>query len=356
MKIPPAPKYPAEFYRSLPKVDLHRHLEGSLRFETLRELARSQGMDLPPTAELQSLVQVQEGEALTFENFLSKFSTLRLFYRSPGIITRITQEAIADAAKDNIRYLELRFTPVALSKAQGFSLSQVMDWVIAGAHQGEKDFGVTTRLIASMNRHESTTLGAQVSYLAAERQSDGIVGLDLAGNEVDFSAHPFIEIFHNAKHAGLHITIHAAEWTPGEHIIQAIQDLGAERIGHGVRVLESPEATQLARRRGIPFEVCITSNYQSGVVSSVAAHPLVQMLEAGLNVTINSDDPSISQISLSDEYRLACEVLDLPIEQLRSRVLAAAEAAFLADEKKQNLVQTLDAEFSAVFTRLGQQE
>ncbi len=130
-----APKRSSEFYRSLPKVDLHRHLEGSLRFSTLRELARSQALDLPPTAELRSMVQIQAGEPLTFENFLSKFATLRLFYRSPEIITRITREAIADAAADNVLYLELRFTPVALSKAQGFSLAQVMDWVIDGTHQ-----------------------------------------------------------------------------------------------------------------------------------------------------------------------------------------------------------------------------
>lgn len=356
MNIPPAPKYPAEFYQSLPKVDLHRHLEGSLRFETLRELARSQGMDLPSTTELRSLVQIQDGEALTFENFLSKFTTLRLFYRSPDIITRVTREAIADAAKDNIRYLELRFTPAALSKAQGFSLAQVMDWVITGAHQGEQEYGVITRLIASINRHESTSLGAQVSYLAAERQVDGIIGLDLAGNEVDFSAKGFIEIFRTAKQAGLHITIHAAEWTSGESVLQAIKELGAERIGHGVRVLESPEATHLARELGTPFEVCITSNYQSGVVPSIATHPIVHMLNAGLNATINSDDPSISQISLGDEFRLACEVLNLPVQQLRDRVIAAAQAAFLADDEKQNLVRTLVAEYSAVLSRSSQQD
>lgn len=349
MKLTSIPKRPVEFYQELPKVDLHRHLEGSLRFETVRELARTQGMALPPTAQLRTMVQIDEGEPLTFENFLSKFSTLRVFYRSPEIISRITDEAIADAAADNVRYLELRFTPVALSRAQGFSLAEVMDWVTSGAQQAEKAYGVTTRLIASINRHESTTLAAQVSYLAAERLEEGIVGVDLAGNEADFPAEPFGDIFSAAKRDGLHVTIHAGEWASGENVAYAIQRLGAERIGHGVRVLESPAAVEMAREHDTPFEVCITSNYQSGVVLGTAQHPVSAMLDEGLNVTINSDDPSISQIVLSDEYRLACEVMGLELNSLRQRVIAAAKASFLPDEERQRLVQSLERDFPQNF-------
>ena len=218
MKLPQFPKRSAEFYQQLPKVDLHRHLEGSLRFETIRELARSHGLDLPPTGQLRQLVQVQENEPLTFQNFLSKFATLRLFYRSPEIISRITREAISDAAADNIRYLELRFTPVALSKAQGFSLSEVMDWVAAAARQAENDFGVITRLVASVNRHENPSLAAQVANLAVERIENGIVGIDLAGNEVEFAAKPFANIFQAARQNGLHIAVHAGEWAGSENM------------------------------------------------------------------------------------------------------------------------------------------
>jgi adenosine deaminase len=348
MKLQALPQRPTEYYQMLPKVDLHRHLEGSLRFETVRELAREHGLDLPPTAQLRSMVQVGENEPLTFENFLSKFSTLRLFYRSPEIIARITREAIEDAAVDNVRYMEMRFTPVALSKAQGFSLAEVMDWVITGAREADQDFGTKTRLVASINRHESVALAAQVSYLAAERINQGIVGLDLAGNEADFPAEPFKELLASAQAHGLHLTIHAGEWGAGENIISAIQELGAERIGHGVRILESPDAVALARELHIPLEVCITSNYQSGVIPVVNTHPLPDLISAGLNVTINSDDPSISQIRLSDEYRLACEVLGLTLEQLRERVIAAAEAAFLPPEEQLRLVHALQAEFSQI--------
>lgn len=349
-------KRPTEFYRSLPKVDLHRHLEGSLRFSTLRELARSQDLDLPATAELRSMVQIQPHQPFTFDNFLSKFNTLRLFYRSEEIINRLTQEAIADAAADHVRYLELRFTPVALSKAQDFSLAQVMDWVIAGARQGEAETGVITRLIASVNRHESVELAAQVSLLAAERKDGGIIGLDLAGNEADFSAKPFVPIFQAAKNNGLHITVHAGEWGPGSNVLQAIEELGAERIGHGIRVLESPAAVKLARERGIPFEVCLTSNHQSGAVSQREVHPLMQMLSAGLNVTLNSDDPSVSQITLADEYRLACESNQLPLGELSRVILAGIRAAFLPAIEKQRLLSEFEEELQAKIFRLHQGE
>ena len=348
MKLSQTPRRPAEFYRSLPKVDLHRHLEGSLRFETVRELARSHGMDLPPTGQLKTMVQVQENEPLTFENFLSKFVTLRLFYRSPEIIGRITREAIEDAAADNIRYLELRFTPVALSRAQDFPLDKVMDWVTLGAQQAERDFGVKTRLIASLNRHESVALGAQVTYLAVERMPAGIVGLDLAGDEAGFSAQPFREIIDYAREQGLRICIHAGEWNSGENVAQAIDLLGAERIGHGIRVFDSPRAVELALLRNTTFEVCITSNYQSGAVTAVEEHPIKRMLDAGLNVTINSDDPGISNITLSDEYRLACDVLGISLHSLRHRVLAAAQAAFLPAKEARLLVAEIAAEFPPV--------
>ena len=341
---------PPEFYRSLPKVDLHRHLEGSLRFETLHEVARNLELELPPTTQLRSLVQIQENEPLTFENFLSKFSTLRLFYRSPEIIRRVTQEAIADAAKDNVYYLELRFTPVALSKAQGFPLGRVMDWVIDATREAEKMYGITTRLIVSVNRHEGSALAAQVIYLAEERMGAGIVGIDLAGYEPGFPVGPFAPVFRSAQEKGLHITAHAGEWDSGKNVFSTIDELGAERIGHGIRVIESPEALELACKRATTFEVCMTSNYQSGAISDLKNHPLLEMLNQGLNVTINTDDPSISQITLSDEYRLACETLGLSLETLRSRVRAAAQAAFLPDSERLELAQRIDQGFEDLVT------
>jgi adenosine deaminase len=315
---------------------------------TLLEVARAHGIDLLGTDRLRPLVQVHANDPYTSQNFLTKFETLRKFYRSPDVIARITQEAVADAAQDNIRYLELRFTPVALSKAENFPLGDVFDWVVEGARSAQEKYGVITRLIASVNRHESPELAANVAKLAADRRQEGIVGLDLAGDEAHFPAAPFAPIFGEARQAGLHITIHAGEWGGAGNVAQAIAQLGAERIGHGVRVLEDPAVVALARERGTVFEVCMTSNYQTGVISPLREHPLPAMLEAGLNVTINTDDPSISQITLSDEYLLACEKFNLTLEDLRGFVLAAAQAAFLPEAERQSLVASLEQEFSQV--------
>ncbi|HVN52942.1 MAG TPA: adenosine deaminase [Anaerolineaceae bacterium] len=330
------------FFVQLPKVELHRHLEGTLRLKTMLDIARTHGITLPMEQHLRALVQMQPDEPFTFSNFLSKFQTLRLFYRSPEAIARVTREAIEDAARDQVVYLELRFTPVALSRAEDFPLADVMDWVCDAAREGEQATGLTTRLIASVNRHENPSLAEKVARLAAERQSRGICGLDLAGNEVEFSARPFMGIFREARESGLHITVHAGEWRGADNVREAIEDIGAERIAHGVRVLEDPEVVALARDLGTPFEVCITSNYQTGVFPTLRQHPLLSMLNQGLNVTINTDDPSISQITLSNEYCLACQELGLTTAQLHGRILAAAQAAFLAEDDRRALIERLE--------------
>lgn len=336
-----------EFYRSLPKVDLHRHLEGSLRLGTLLEVAKAFGINLPGTDRLRPMVQINRSDPLTSQNFLSKFETLREFYRSPEVIARLTKEAIADAAADNIRYLELRFTPVALSRVEDFPMNEVLDWVIQGANEASSKYEISTRLIASVNRHESLELAAKVIELAIDRREDGIVGIDLAGNEAEFPTTPFAPLFQEAKQSGMRITVHAGEWGGPENIDQAINLLGAERVGHGVRIIEDETLVTQARERGITFEVCITSNYQSGVVADLHEHPLNNMIAAGLNVTINTDDPSISQISLSDEYQAACEQLGLSIGTLRQRVLAGMKAAFLPVDERNTLVAALEENFPA---------
>jgi adenosine deaminase len=332
-------------FRRLPKVELHRHLEGSLRLDTMLEIAGQHGISVPDDSfGLSSLVQMQDDESLSFRNFLAKFNTLRLFYRSPEVIQRITREAIEDASKDNVRYMELRFTPVALSKAERFPLNDVMQWVILSAQQAAADFGVIVRLIPSVNRHESVELAEQVAWLAAERLDQGVVGIDLAGNEAEFESRPFYEVFREARQAGLRISIHAGEWGPAANVKEAIQQLGADRIAHGVRVLEDDAVTAMARERNIPFEVCVTSNYQSGVVPEPGAHPLPRMLASGLNATINTDDPSVSRITLSHEYQLVCDDLGLSADALKKCILSAAQAAFLPERERAALVVGLIAE------------
>lgn len=332
------------FYRELPKVELHRHLEGSLRLETLQEIAREYGITLPAKHGLGPLVQMQNDDPYDFATFLSKFATIRLFYRSPEIIARVTEEAIADAAADNIRHLELLFTPVALSRAQGFSLGEVMDWVAEAAAAAGQKYGVSVLLVASVNRHEPVELAELTIREAAGRMDRGIVGVNLAGNEVQFSARPFAGVFAEANQAGLHVTIHAGEWTDAENVREAIVELGAERIGHGVRVLEDPAVMRLASERGTTFEVCLTSNYQTGSVAKLSTHPFKQMMDAGLKVTLNTDDPSISQITLSDEYQLACSEFGLAHSDLLDMVFTAARASFLPRDRQNLLVERMQYE------------
>jgi adenosine deaminase len=217
-----------------------------------------------------------------------------------------------------------------------------MDWVCTSAAKAAEEFGIQVRLIASVNRHESPELAEQVAWLAAAHIDDGIVGIDLAGNEAEFSAEPFAPIFAEAKQAGLCLTIHAGEWAGAENVREAIEKVGADRIGHGVRVMEDENVVALARERGTAFEVCVTSNYQSGVVPALTNHPLPRMLQADLNVTLNTDDPSVSRIDLTHEFKLVHEDLGIPMNILKRSILAAAKAAFLPDNERQALHDKLE--------------
>lgn len=331
-------------FEKLPKIELHRHLEGSLRLSTLIDI--KQQFDLPDIDldHLSKLVQVQIDDPHSVSNFLSKFAVLRNFYQSPEVIQRIAREVIEDAAKDNIRYIELRFTPVALSRVHNYPLDEVMDWVTQACNEASKEFNLGFSLIASVNRNEPVELAEKVIHLAIDRQEQGIIGIDLAGDEVNFPADSFRSLFLDAKKAGMHICVHAGEWAGSENIIYAIEFMQADRIGHGVRIIEDPHAIVIARERQTPFEVCITSNYQSGVISSIAEHPIKKMLEQKLLVTINTDDPEISQITLSDEYKRAHQLVGLSKQQIYQSIITAAHVSFLNHENKNRLISGLEFE------------
>ena len=333
-----------EVLAKLPKVDLHRHLEGSLRLKTLVEIARRDGLPLPQDERaLSNQVQVQRDDERTSPLFLSKFETLREFYRSPEIIRRITREVIEDAAEDGVRYLELRFTPVTLIRSGGFTLEEVVEWVVETALKEAADYGMGLGLILSINRHDSITSAERAAQVAVDWRDRGIAGLDLAGDESNYPADGFTQIFASVREAGLGTTAHAGEWSGAESVRFAMEQLGADRIGHGVRVLEDIEIVRQARERRVVFEVCLTSNYHSGVVSQMSDHPLPRMIEAGLQVTLNSDDPGISNIRLSDEHLTATEELGLSIETLKGLTLVAAQAAFLPLRAKRELEAELQA-------------
>jgi adenosine deaminase len=277
------------------------------------------------------------GETRNHQHFLGKFVTLRQFFRSPEVIRRLTCEAIADAAADNVKYLELRFTPPALSNIIKCAYEDVIAWVCDAAMQAVGDHDIQVSLIISMNRHEGAEVGYKVLQ-AALPFVGCVAALDLAGNESQFPAHPFYDVFEQAKTSGFGVTIHAGEWLGADSVHEAIEHLHADRIGHGVRSIESPDVLALLAENGTALEVCPSSNYDSGVVKAWEHHPLPDLYRQQIRTTINTDDPLISGITMSDELIRAMNYLSLTLDDLKQHILNAARAAFLPDDQRAALV------------------
>jgi adenosine deaminase len=330
----------------LPKADLHRHLEGSLRLATLAEIAHEHGVELPAYSieDLRPYVQITD-DPPDFHRFLEKFRLLRQFYKTPEAVARVAYEAVADAAADNVKYLELRFNPAALARTQDFSFEEVSDWVIEAVQRAEQNSGITVRLITTIVRHEAIEIAQRVARLSIERHSSGIVGIDLAGDEVNFDAKPFSPIFHEAAEAGLGVTIHAGEAAGAENVRQAVVEMGAARIGHGVRSIENSEVIKLLRDRHVTLEVCLTSNLQTGVMHNFSHHPLRDLYLLGVPVTLNTDDPSVSDTTLTDEYLVAMMAAGIRLNQLRAMCANALRAAFVPEAERQALEKQLMVEF-----------
>ncbi|MCB8942648.1 MAG: adenosine deaminase [Ardenticatenaceae bacterium] len=328
-----------EALAAMPKIELHRHLEGSLRLDTLLEIARKYDLDLPKedAEALRPYVQVTD-DPPDHNVFLSKFEVLRHFYRSPEAINRLVYEAVADAAADNIHYMELRFSPQALARVRGFALADVTDWVIAATQQASQDHNIEVGLIITLVRHDPVAQARQVAEVAFDRVDKGIVGFDLAGDEAKYNARPFQPLFKEAKQVGLGVTVHAGEWASAAGVGQAIEDLYADRIGHGIRAIEDSRVLKLVRDRDVALEVCLTSNLQTGVVYEMAHHPLMDLCDLGVQVTLNTDDPTVSNLTLTDEYEVATSVLGVTYGELRQFILNAARATFLPEDGRKRLV------------------
>jgi len=328
----------ARLYR-MPKVDLHRHLEGSLRLQTLAEIAQEHGIDLPSydIEYLRPFAVVTDKES-DFHRFLEKFRFLRRFYPSQAVVERIAYEAVADAAADNIKYLELRFNPVALARGQGFSLDQVTTWVCGAVARAQRDCRVRTNVILQIGRDENLDTASHIAETALAHRQDGVVGLDLAGDEVSYPAHHFAEIFQRARRDGLSVTVHAGEAGGAENVREAIELLGAQRIGHGVRSIDNSDVIQLVRKRGVTLEICPTSNVQTGVERRIWQHPLLDLLALDVRVTLNTDDPSISDTTLTDEYLTAMLAMGIKLEQIKHAIMTAIEGSFQPPEERSRLV------------------
>jgi len=332
--------------QSLPKVDLHRHLEGSLRLQSMLEIIAAHDLDLPTSdRDLEPRVQMVAGDTRSVEAFLGKFAVIRHFFRSTEIIQRVVDESVEDAVSDGVQLLELRFTPSALCQYSGLTLGEAMDIVISSSHASAANRDLILGLIVSVNRHETIDLAEEVIHLAADRKDQGILGVDLAGDEQATISDSFVPLFAEAKQAGLKVTIHAGEWGGPDRVTHAIEVMEADRIGHGVRCLEDPSVVQLARSTGVGFEVSLTSNLHTGVFHTYEEHPLSEMIEAGLRVAITTDDPSIFRTTLSAEILHAIKYLGLSLETIKGLTLQALQLSFVDANVKRKMEASIQESF-----------
>ncbi len=312
--------------RALPKIDLHRHLEGSVRFETFCELARDVGIDLP-RRELRRRTTMR-GEKPGFLTFLSKFALYRGLYPSRDWIERVAFEAAEDARKDGVVYLELRFSTAHFARRMKAKGEDVASWIAKGARRA----GIDVRFIATFARDFS--LRENEPTTRAVRGTDLFSGLDVAGNEAR-SALPFLALF---RELGLPATIHAGEAGGPDNVREAIERFGARRIGHGLRILENPDLVRLALRLEVHFEVCLTSEVQTGAAASWRTHPGRQLVQEGLRVSLNTDDPSICGVQVTNELARAARA-GWARGELRTAMAGSSLAAFMPSAQKRALAR-----------------
>ncbi len=322
-----------------PLVELHRHLDGNVRIETVLDLARQHGLELPAwTVEgLRPHVQITEREP-SLVHFIAKFALLRRVMVDYDAVRRIVRENLEDAAREGIDYIELRFSPYFMGEEHGLDTFGVVDAVCDALEEARGKIPVRAKLIGIISRHYGPETGG-IELAAAIRGRDrGVVALDLAGDEANFPGELFVRHFQEARAAGLHTIAHAGEAAGAASVRQAVLELGAERVGHGVRAVEDPAVLDLLAGRGVPLEVCPTSNLQTSTVPDYRSHPLPALLRRGIACTLNTDDPSISGIDLAHEYRVAADELGLSPAEIRRMQEMAIEAAFLSPAERAELL------------------
>lgn len=321
----------------LPLTDLHRHLDGNIRAQTILDLGRQFNLTLPAHTldTLRPHVQVTAHEP-DLVSFLSKLDWGVKVLASLDACRRVAFENMEDAARNGLHYVELRFSPGYMAMTHNLPVAGVVEAVIAGVREGSRAFGVEARLIGIMSRTfgEAACLD-ELEALLAHR--DSITALDLAGDELGFPGSLFLSHFNRARDAGWHITIHAGEAAGPESIWQAIRELGAERIGHGVKAIDDPALMDFLAEQRIGIESCLTSNIQTSTVPSLAAHPLKIFLEHGVLATINSDDPAVQGVDIIHEYDTAAPQAGLSREQIRQAQINGLDIAFLSAAEKQAL-------------------
>lgn len=325
---------------SLPLVELHRHLDGSVRLETILDLGRKHNLPLPAwdVEGLRPYVQVLDPQPGIMA-FIARFEWMTGVLVDYDACRRVAYESVEDVHNEGIDYCELRFSPLFMAEPHHLDPVGVVEAVIDGLAAGRRDFDQRCGLIGILSR----TYGPQLAWSELEAllsQRDHIRGLDLAGDEAHFPGEGFEAHFKRAREAGWHITVHAGEADGPRSVWQALRGLGAERIGHAVHAPEDPSLMDFLAEKQIGIEVNLTSNVQTTTVADYASHPLRQFLQHGLCAILNTDDPGISNITLPYEYDVAAPKAGLDQQMMRQAQRNALQAAFLtADERSELLAR-----------------
>ncbi|MFN0179932.1 MAG: adenosine deaminase [Gemmatimonadales bacterium] len=336
-----------ELVGRLPKAELHVHLDGSLRPETMVELARDHHVALPTTDPDVLRRYMVVDDATNLQDYLDRFDLTIPLLQTPEAIERVAYEMVEDAAADNVRYLEVRYCP-RLSTKDGLSLDDAVKAERAGLLRGEREFGVKTGIINCSLRHYPPAVSVELARHSVRMRDHGVVAFDLAGGESGRMPGVHGEAFDIARDGGLAITVHAGEAAGAESIAEAIDRCHANRIGHGTRLYEDGDLVARFQARAIPIEVNITSNVQTRSVATAAEHPVRQYFDQGLRVTLCTDNWLMSGVSLSDEYWLAHRALGFARPEIDRMILTAFESAFLPESEKRPLITQVTAELETL--------
>jgi adenosine deaminase/aminodeoxyfutalosine deaminase len=327
---------PSAFVRSLPKAELHLHLEGAIEPPTLLEIQQDHGLKNSTLADVQRLYQYSD-----FASFLISFRGITEHLKTPADYELITYRLMERLKGENVLHAEVYVSVgVCLYRKQDFAA--IFEGLERGRAQGERDFGVSLLWIFDAVRHFGSAEAQRVAELAARYRERNVVGFGIGGDEKRAGPELFREVYSYCAEQGLRLTAHAGETAAAESIWGAL-NLRAERIGHGLTAQQDPDLMQELAQRQIPIEICVTSNVKTGVCPNLGDHPVRRYFDEGLMVTINTDDPAMFGTSLSQEYQLAQENFGFSDEHLRELARNSFEAAFLPAEKKLEFLNMFDA-------------
>jgi adenosine deaminase len=335
---------PLSVFQKLPKTDLHVHLDGSLRISTLLELADEQGVELPAkTSEgLRRAMHCGENTGSLLE-YLKAFDITLSVLQTEDALYRVAYELAQDAASENVRYMEVRYSPM-LHVRKGLRLVAVVEAVLAGLRQAQHDHGIESNVIVCGIRNISPESSLEMARVAVAYKNRGIVGFDLAGAEYDHPAKHHKDAFQLIRNNNIACTIHAGEAFGPESIAQALHVCGAHRIGHGCRLREDGDLLHYINDHRIPLEVCPSSNVQTGAVASLSSHPLKLYYDLGLRVTVNTDNRLITDTTVSRELWLCHTQMSLQPADIARIILAGFKSAFLPFHIKQVYLRRVASE------------